>query len=66
MIANLIVALDGIPGNDSRDWIKQMQDLIYFCTDEATSIRDYLFTSLEESFFYCNEFVDVPVFNDEQ
>lgn len=66
VIANMIVAFDGIPGSDTGDWIKQMQELINFCNDEASSIRESLFTSLEDSFFFCNEFVDVPIFNDEQ
>lgn len=66
MISNLVVAFEGVEGSNTSDWVKRMQNLIDFCNDEASSIREYLFTSLEDSFFFCNEFVDVPIFNDEQ
>jgi hypothetical protein len=66
VISNFIVAFEGIEGSKTSDWVKKMQELIDFCNDEASSIREFLFTSLEDSFFFCSEFVDVPIFNDEQ
>jgi hypothetical protein len=66
VISNFIVAFEGVEGRNTSDWVKKMQELIDFCNDEASSIREFLFSSLENSFFFCSEFVDVPIFNDEQ
>ena len=66
VISNFIIAFEGIDGSDTHEWVKRIQELIRFCTEEASSIRDSIFSNLEDSFLFCSEFVDVPIFNDEQ
>ena len=65
VISNLIYGFDGIEESNLQKWISRIQALILFCNEEASYIRESLFNDIEKSFFFC-EFLDVPIFSDDQ
>jgi hypothetical protein len=47
-------------------WIKRLKDMITYCHEQAEGLRQAIFAELEESMFFFNDFVDLPLVNEEQ
>ncbi|KAI8922787.1 armadillo-type protein [Entophlyctis helioformis] len=65
VLSNLLIAHDGI-GTKMPHWLKRFQTVITFCCDSANKIRESLYMDIERSFYFFNEFVDIPIVSDEQ
>lgn len=57
-----------LPGISDRvpDYMDNLKTFIQQCMSEAQMIRESLYKNLESSFFFFNEYVDVPIVSDEQ
>ncbi|KAI9005894.1 armadillo-type protein [Gaertneriomyces semiglobifer] len=65
LLSNLLFAHDGI-GDKLPGWLTRLQALIAICNNSARIIRESLYTTLESSFFFFNEYIDIPIVSDEQ
>ncbi|KAI9106007.1 armadillo-type protein [Phlyctochytrium arcticum] len=65
VLSNLLFAHDGI-GDKVPGWLDRVQRFIAFCNNNAKGIRESLYTNLESSFFFFNEYIDIPIVSDEQ
>ncbi|KND03924.1 uncharacterized protein SPPG_01373 [Spizellomyces punctatus DAOM BR117] len=65
VLSNLLFAHDGI-GDKVPGWMDRMQAFIAACNSNAALIRETLYTNLESSFFFFNEYIDIPIVSDEQ
>jgi uncharacterized protein Yka (UPF0111/DUF47 family) len=57
--------LDGI-SDKIASYIERLQSLISSCNEKADNIRESLYEDLESTFYFFNEYVDVPVVSEEQ
>ncbi|KAJ1562766.1 hypothetical protein HK096_003736 [Nowakowskiella sp. JEL0078] len=65
VLSNLIFALDG-SSDKIPNFIDRLQNLILVCNNFAQQLRERLYSDLENSLFFFNEYVDVPVISEEQ
>ncbi|KAI8611201.1 armadillo-type protein [Chytriomyces sp. MP71] len=66
VFSNLLIAYDGINADASANYLDRMRKFILACNEKATIIRERLYQELENTFYFFNEFIDVPVVSDEQ
>ncbi|TPX59062.1 hypothetical protein PhCBS80983_g02729 [Powellomyces hirtus] len=65
VLSNLLFAHDGI-GDSVGKWIDRLRKVVMTCNENAGIIRESLYTDLESSFFFFNEYIDIPIVSDEQ
>ncbi|KAJ3148056.1 hypothetical protein HDU89_004901 [Geranomyces variabilis] len=65
VLSNLLFAHDGI-GDQVGIWIDRLRNLVSACNENAGIIRESLYGNLESSFFFFNEYIDIPIVSDEQ
>ncbi|KAJ3014030.1 hypothetical protein HKX48_005388 [Thoreauomyces humboldtii] len=65
VLSNLLFAHDGI-GDSVSKWVDRLRGVISACNDSAGIIREGLYGDLESSFFFFNEYIDIPIVSDEQ
>ncbi|RKP19157.1 hypothetical protein ROZALSC1DRAFT_29212, partial [Rozella allomycis CSF55] len=51
---------------DPMNYVEKMIKMAVHCRTESNQIRQHLFQAMEDSFFFFNEFVDIPVLDEEQ
>ncbi|KAJ3128551.1 hypothetical protein HK100_009127 [Physocladia obscura] len=66
VFSNLLIAYDGIKSENSVKYIKRLQNFVTSCNEKAEEIRESLYSELESSFYFFNEFIDVPIVSEEQ
>jgi hypothetical protein len=65
LYSNLILAMDG--QCDKMDaYALRVREFITTCSTQAADIRNSLFTELEDSFFFYNDQVDIPILGADQ
>ncbi|KAJ3041917.1 hypothetical protein HDV00_008426 [Rhizophlyctis rosea] len=65
LLSNLLFAYNG-RDDKVNGWIDRLQAFITACNNGARVIREGLYTDLENSFFFYNDYIDVPIVSDEQ
>lgn len=65
VVGTLVLAYDGI-GDHTASYISRIQKIISTCDNKAKEIRESLYTDLESSFFFFNDFLDIPIVSEEQ
>ncbi|KAJ3415514.1 RNA polymerase II associated protein 1 [Chytridiales sp. JEL 0842] len=65
VLSNLLFSLEGV-SDKIQTYIERLQALVALCNDKATAIREGLYEDLENTFFFFNEYVDVPIVSEEQ
>ncbi|KAI8822501.1 armadillo-type protein [Fimicolochytrium jonesii] len=65
VLSNLLFAHDGI-GDRVPGWVDRLRELVAACNNTASTIRENLYNDLENSFFFFNEYIDIPIVSDEQ
>ncbi|KAJ3101339.1 hypothetical protein HDU97_001433 [Phlyctochytrium planicorne] len=64
-LSNLIFGFDGID-DKVPGYIDRLQNMINSCNQKAVAVRESLYMDLENSFYFFNEFIDVPIVSEEQ
>ncbi|KAJ3313925.1 hypothetical protein HDU76_002509 [Blyttiomyces sp. JEL0837] len=65
LLSNLLFAYDGI-SEHSVTYLARIRGLVLTCNEKAEIIRESLYVDLENSFYFFNEYVDVPIVSEEQ
>ncbi|KAJ3213498.1 Jouberin [Dinochytrium kinnereticum] len=63
--SNLLFAFDGLD-EKVTSYIDRLQTIIRSCNAKAEVVRESLYDDLENSFYFFNEFIDVPIVSEEQ
>ncbi|KAJ3242402.1 hypothetical protein HDU78_001407 [Chytriomyces hyalinus] len=66
VFSNLLIAYDGINMEATEGYARRLEEFINTCNEKAMTIREKLYSELESTFYFFNEFVDVPIVSDEQ
>ncbi|KAI9350180.1 armadillo-type protein [Obelidium mucronatum] len=66
VFSNLLIAFDGINIDSTANFIRRLENFITVCNQKATDIREKLYMELENTFYFFNEFIDVPIVSEEQ
>ncbi|KAJ3226007.1 hypothetical protein HK099_005713 [Clydaea vesicula] len=65
LLSNLLMAYDGIT-EKALVYTSKLKEFIITCNSIASTIRESLYLEMEESFFFFNDYVDVPIVSEEQ
>jgi hypothetical protein len=63
--SNLILAMDG-QCEKINAYALRIREFITSCLNQANEIRNNLFTSLEDGFFFYNDQLDIPILDEDQ
>ncbi|KAJ3084110.1 hypothetical protein HDU99_003321 [Rhizoclosmatium hyalinum] len=66
VFSNLLIAYDGINMEAATGYINRLQNFIAVCNQRAADLREQLYQQLESTFYFFNEFIDVPIVSEEQ
>ncbi|KAJ3352902.1 hypothetical protein HDU83_007559 [Entophlyctis luteolus] len=66
VLANLLIAYDGVNTEKTAEYLERLRIFIASCNGTSDSLREGLFQQLEDSFYFFNEFLDVPITSEEQ
>ncbi|KAI9362464.1 armadillo-type protein [Zopfochytrium polystomum] len=65
VIANMLFAYDGL-GDKTPAFAKRLQQIIEACNNRASEIREGLYLELEETLFFYNDYLDIPITSEEE
>ncbi|KAI8809948.1 armadillo-type protein [Cladochytrium replicatum] len=65
VLSNLLFALDGL-SDRVPTFLERLQTIISDCVSQAEDLRESLYADVENSFFFFNEYMDIPIVSDEQ
>lgn len=65
LLSNMLIA-HGIKGEFVASWLNRLQTFIKTCCTVAAKLRESLYYDLEKSFYFCNQFADIPIISEEQ
>ncbi|KAJ3318939.1 hypothetical protein HDV06_006928 [Boothiomyces sp. JEL0866] len=65
LLSNLLVAF-GTEGEYVQSWIQRLQNIISVCCNVSAKLRESLYFDMEQSFYFANQFADIPIISDEQ
>ncbi|KAJ3309526.1 hypothetical protein HDV04_005966 [Boothiomyces sp. JEL0838] len=65
LLSNLLVAF-GTDGEFVQTWIERLQNIISVCCSVSAKLRESLYFDMEQSFYFANQFADIPIISDEQ
>ncbi|KAJ3269686.1 hypothetical protein HDV01_001114 [Terramyces sp. JEL0728] len=65
LLSNLLVAF-GTEGEYVQTWIERLQNIISVCCSVSAKLRESLYFDMEQSFYFANQFSDIPIISDEQ
>ncbi|KAI8848354.1 armadillo-type protein [Chytridium lagenaria] len=63
--SNLLFAFDGLD-EKVPSYVDRLQAMILSCNTKAEAVRESLYLDLESSFYFFNEYIDVPIVSEEQ
>jgi len=66
VLENLLCASDGINDELTNEYMKKLQTLINNLLKRADDIRKHLFSKIEKSLFFFNDYIDIPIVSSEQ
>ncbi|ORY35099.1 hypothetical protein LY90DRAFT_704931 [Neocallimastix californiae] len=66
LLENLLCAIDGINNDLTNEYMKKLQVLINALLKKADDLRKHLFTKIEKSLYFFNDYIDVPIISSEQ
>ena len=65
VLNNILFAIDG-SSDKILAYISRLKDFIVGCNLVTRNVREELYNEIDESFFFFNDYVDVPIISDEQ
>lgn len=65
VLSNMLVAYGG-KTEQVGAWLTRLEEYITNCCSIAEKLRQQLYFDIEHSFYYCNEFNDIPIISEEQ
>jgi len=66
ILENLLCASDGINEELTNEYMKKLQILINNLLKRADDIRKHLFSKIEKSLYFFNDYIDIPIVSSEQ
>jgi hypothetical protein len=65
VLTNLLIG-HGKKGDFIPDWLNRLENYVKNCCSIAVKLRQTLYFDMENSFYYCNQFSDIPIISEEQ
>ncbi|KAJ3000336.1 hypothetical protein HDV02_006143 [Globomyces sp. JEL0801] len=62
---NLMIAY-GFKGDMVTNWLKRLREFLSVSSSTSEKLRETLYYDLEKSFYFQNQFIDIPIISDEQ